>query len=82
MTATIGFIYDRLDGTCLARIAEGGDVIDETVANGAKIATARGNVLFSLSGELLGHLGHLGLFKGDSRDPEALRKLTSKHQQT
>jgi hypothetical protein len=74
--ATTGFIYDTEDGTCLARVTDGGEVLDATT-DGRQIGTIdhAGNV-FDLNGAPVGHIRAAGQFDGDT--PEAFRKLLRK----
>lgn len=71
--ATTGFIYDTEDGTCLARVTHGGEVLDAT-ADGRQIGTVdHARNVFDLNGALVGHIRAEGQFDGGT--PEAFRKL-------
>jgi hypothetical protein len=71
--ATPGFIYDTVGGGCLACLTDDGAVVDVT-PEGRQVGTydRKGNV-YSLQGELLGHLSTAGNFDGGT--PAAFRKL-------
>lgn len=71
--ATTDFIYATGDGTCPARIVDGGEVLDAT-ADGRQIGTID-NVgsVFDLKGKLIGHIREKDQFHGTT--PEAFRKL-------
>jgi len=74
---TTGFIYDTEDGACLAVIRDGKDVFDAT-GDAQRIGTIddNGNV-YSLHGELIGHLRAVG-DSGDGSTPAALKTLLRK----
>lgn len=74
---TTGFIYDTEDGTCLASIRDCREVFDATT-DGQQVGTIddKGNV-YTLQGELIGHLRREGHFD-DGSTPAVFKTLLRK----